>query len=99
VQEEQQRAAADEVEDDERRQRAERVHVVGAREAAAPSQRLPDAAPLEQRNGNREPGKREPRERGQDEDPDEEADRQEDDDTDREGGHERPPRGTCPGRE
>jgi hypothetical protein len=66
------------------------VHIVGARETAASPQRLPDAAALEERGGNREPGKREPRERGQDEDPDEKADRQEDDDPDREGGKEGP---------
>jgi hypothetical protein len=75
------------------------VHVVGPGEATAPPQRIPDAAALEQRGGNREPGEGEPRERGQDEDPDEHADRQEDDDADREGGKERPARGPHPGRE
>lgn len=75
------------------------MHVVGAREAAALPQCLPDAAALQQRGGNREPGVREPRKRGQDEDPDEQADRQEDDDAEGERGQERPARGTRPGRE
>ncbi len=94
MQEEEQRATADEVDDDERRQRPERVHVVRTREAAGFSQRIPDASALQERRGNREPREGEPGQRRQDEDPDEHANRQEDDDADRESGQERPARRT-----
>ncbi len=99
MEEKEQRAAADDVDDDERRERAERVDVVRAGEAAGLSQCVPNAVPLEERCGNREPHEGEPGKRRQDEDPDEHPDGQEDDDADSEGGQERPARRTRLGRE
>ena len=99
MQQEQQGAAADEVEDDERRERSERVDVVGGRELTAAPQRLAEAAAFEQRSRDREPSEREPRDCRQDVQPDERRNRQEDDDADRKRGQERSARVPLPGRD
>jgi hypothetical protein len=95
VQEEEQRGAAEEVDDDECRERAQGMQVVDARESARPPQRVPDSEVAVKHRRHREPGEREPGEGRQDEEPDEDADRQEDQGPDHECGQEgargRPP--------
>ena len=85
MQEEEQGAAAQEVDDDEGRQRPERVDVVGAGEPPRAPERLPGPHSLGDHRRNREPGEGEPDKGGQDEEPDEQADRQEDQDSYSEG--------------
>ena len=85
MQEEEQGAAAQEVNDDEGRQRPERVDVVGAGETPRTPERLPGPHSLSDHRGNREPGEGEPDKGRQDEEPDEQADRQEDQDSYSEG--------------
>ena len=87
MQEEEQRGTAEEVDDDQRRQRPERMEVVGAGKPTGSSQRLPGPHSLGNHRGHGEPGKGEPRECGQDEEPDEQPHRQEDEDSHTEGGH------------
>jgi hypothetical protein len=95
MQEEEQRGAAEEVDDDEGRERSQGMHVVDARESARPPRRVPDSEVVVEHRRHREPGEREPGEGRQDEEPDEDADRQEDQGPDRECGQEgaqgRPP--------
>jgi hypothetical protein len=86
VQEEEQGAAAQEVNDDEGRQCPERVDVVGAGEPPRAPEGLPEACSLGDHRGHREPGEGEPGKGGQDEEPDEQAHRQEDQDSYSEGG-------------
>ena len=86
MQEEEQRGTAEEVDDDQRRQRPERVEVVGARKAAGSPQRRPGPHSLGNHRGHGEPGEGEPGQCGQDEEPDEQPHRQEDEDSHAEGG-------------
>jgi len=85
VQQEEQGGAAQEVDDDEGRQRPERVGVVDAGEPPRAPERLPGPHSLGDHRGHREPGEGEPGKGGQDEEPDEQADRQEDQDSHSEG--------------
>ena len=96
MQEEQQGAAAQEVDDHEGRQRPERVGVVGAGEPPRAPERLPGPDSLGDHRGHREPGEGEPGEGRQDEEPDEQAHRQEDQDSYTEGGQIIAPRRTPP---
>ena len=95
MQEEEQRGAAQEVDDDESCERPKRMHVVDAREAARPPQRVPDAGVVVEHRRHRKPREREPGEGRQDEEPDEDPHRQEDQGPDHECGQEaaqsRPP--------
>jgi hypothetical protein len=93
VQEEEQRGAAQEVDEDEGRERPEGMKVVDAREAARPPQPVPSPAVAVEQRRHREPGEREPGESRQDEEPDEDPDRQEDQGPDRECGQEGAQRG------
>jgi hypothetical protein len=90
VQEQQQRAAPDEVDDHQRGQRSERVDEAGLREKRPPPHGFPDAPPLEQCGGHREPGECQPGNGRQDEEPDQHRDREEDDDPDHERGEDVP---------
>ena len=81
MQEEEQRGTAQEVDDDERRQRPERVEVVGAGEPSGAPERLPGPHSLGDHRGHGQPGEGEPGEGGQDEEPDEQAHGQEDEDS------------------
>jgi hypothetical protein len=92
VQEEEQRGAAEEVDDDEGRQRAEGVDVVDPREAARPSHSFTRAQALGKDRRHREAGEREPRQGREDVEPDEDPHRQEDEDADHERGQEDTPR-------
>ena len=86
MQQEEQGGAAQEVDDDEGRQRPERVGVVGAGEPPRAPERLPGPHSLRDHRWHREPGEGEPGKGGQDEEPDEQAHRQEDQDPHSEGG-------------
>ena len=99
MEEQEERAPAEEVDDEERREAPERVNVVGPREPARPAERGPDAEPFEQCRRNGEADEGEPRDRGQDVEPDEDADRQEDDHADDEGPRHGAPRRALPRRE
>ena len=85
MQEEEQRGAAQEVNDDEGREGRERVDVVGAGEPPGAPERFPRPHSLGDHGGHGEPGEGEPGEGGQDEEPDEQADGQEDQNSDSEG--------------
>jgi hypothetical protein len=86
VQEEEQGAPAQEVDDDKGRQRPERVDVVGGGEPTRAPERFPRPDSLRDHRGYGQPGEGEPGEGGQDEEPDEQAHRQEDEDSHSEGG-------------
>jgi hypothetical protein len=86
VQEEEQRGAAQEVDEDEGRERSERVDVVGARQATGPLERRARADATVDHRRHGEPGEGEPGQGGQDEEPDQEPHGQEDDGPDAECG-------------
>ena len=90
MQEEEQRGAAQEVDDDEGRERPQGMHVVHAREAAGPPQRVPEPNVAVEHRRHRQPRECEPHEGRQDEEPDEDADGQKDEGPD----HERRQEGT-----
>ena len=89
MQEEEQRGAAEEEDDDERRERPQRMHVVDSRQAARPSEGVSEADLVVEHSRHRQPREREPRQGGQDEEPDEDADGQEDEGPDHERDEER----------
>jgi hypothetical protein len=95
VQEEEQRRAAEEVDNDERRERPEGVDVVDTREAARPVQRVAGPEVVVEHRRHRQARVREPGEGGQDEEPDEDPDGQKgadpDHERDQEGARCRPP--------
>ena len=88
MQDEEQRGAAEEVDDDEGRERPQCVHVVDPREAARTPQRVPgpDLAVEHGRHGQSR--EREPCEGRQDEEPHEDAHGQEDEGPDHKGDQE-----------
>ncbi len=85
MQEEEERGAAQEVDDDEGRECPDCVDVVGAGKPPRPPECLPQPHSLGDHRGHGEPGEGEPGEGGQDEEPDEQAHRQEDQDSYAEG--------------
>ena len=95
MQEEEQRRPAEEVDDDEGRERPECVDVVGGGKTAGAPERFPQPGILVQSGRHCEAGEGKPGERRQDEEPDEQPDREEDEDPEHEGGQEaaagRPP--------
>jgi hypothetical protein len=95
VQEEEQRGAAEEVDDDEGGERPQGMRVVHSRQTPGPPQRVPEPDVAVEHGRHGQPRECEPREGRQDEEPDEDADRQKDEGPDHERGQEgtqaRPP--------
>lgn len=89
MQEEEQRGAAEEEDDDECGECPQRMHVVDSREATRAPKSIPEASPAVEHRRHRQPCEREPREGGQDEEPDEDADGQEGEGPDHERDQER----------
>ena len=84
MEEQEQHHARDEVDDAERAEGSERVHVVREREPSRADERRPRADPLDENDRDSEPEQRQPRERRKHEEADERGHRREHDEPDQE---------------